>query len=77
MGFAIKNVNFLGCWSLYRMFYRDEYADPQGRGRGGEDWGVEGALCGVGQLARSGVPLGLILVPAFLGPTAAGPVAHC
>jgi hypothetical protein len=31
MGFAIKNVKFLGCWLLCRMFYRDENADPRPR----------------------------------------------
>jgi len=47
MGFAIKNVRVLGCWSLYRMFYRDEYTDPRERGRGGGDFEVEGAFCGL------------------------------
>lgn len=28
VGFAIKDVKFLGCWALCRMFYRDEYTDP-------------------------------------------------
>lgn len=76
MGFVIKDVKFLGCSLLCRMFYRDEHTDPQMHMNDGDlDGG--GLVLWIGQSARSGVLTALVLVPALLGPITAGLVAHC